>query len=107
MVIKQPNEQGKNWNERNCSALEPASYAAIAMRENLPDRKCQRRYYGSLFAQDSQAKGKLAGPQSAFDVKPNSPERECSSHKIGVRQGALHKKDWVNSSGDSRGYGNA
>src|SRR5205807_3777659 len=52
-------------------------------------------------------KGKLGGPHTMFDVEPDSPERECSSHKIGMRQRTLHKKDWVNSRGDGCGNSNA
>src|SRR5579864_2534405 len=95
MVISQPGKQGKNWNKSNRSTLESGSYAAIAMRKSFPKRECQRCDDRSLFAQNSQAKSKLRGPDAAFDVKPDSPKRKCSSHKIGMRQRALHKKDWV------------
>src|SRR5579871_3180408 len=107
MVIKQPGNQGKNWNQGNHSALEAASTAVIATRQDFPKRECKRRDHRSLFAQDGQAKGKLAGPYSVFDIKPDSPKRKCGSHEIGMRQRTLHKKDWVNGSGDGCGYSNA
>ena len=100
MVIKQPSQQGKNWNERSRSALDPTLITAVSVRQHFPKRKCQRRDYGGLFAQDSQAKCKLAGPHTLFDIKPNSPECKCGCHEIGMSQRTLHKKDWVNSSGN-------
>src|SRR6185312_6899873 len=106
VVVNQPTQQGKYRNERNCGIVETSS-TAIAMRQDFPESECHRRDYGRFFAQDSQTKGKLCGPHSAFDIKPDSPKRKRSSHKIGMRQRALHKKDWVHGRGDCCGHCNA
>src|ERR1700730_2804926 len=93
MVVEQPGQQRKNWNARNRGPLNTASTLGLRLQQ-FPKSKCQRRYYRSLFAQDSEAKGELAGPNAPLNIKPDAPKGECGSHKIGMGQRTLYKKDW-------------
>src|ERR1700739_2173307 len=107
VMVEQPNQQGKNWDQRNRSALESVSTTVIAMRQDFPKRKCQRRDDGSLFAQDGQTKSKLAWPDAPLNIKSGSPERKSGSRKVGMSQGTLHKEDWIHGCGNSCGNSNA
>src|ERR1051326_5780768 len=107
MVVSQPDQQRHNGNQRNRSALESVATTVILMRQDFPQRKCQRSDDSSLFAQDSQTKSKLAWPDAPLNVKADSPERKRGSSKIGMRQGALHKKDRIHGCGNGCGNSHA
>src|ERR1051326_8986401 len=107
MVVSQPDQQRHNGNQRNRSALESVATTVIVMRQDFPKCKCQRSDDSSLFAQDSQTKSKLAWPDAPLNVKADSPERKRGSSKIGMRQGALHKKDRIHGCGNGCGNSHA